>query len=127
VLKLVKFPIPQSERKEFALKYGETLIALLKKYLRHRLPPEWSYEIYYKPSENQSFGEEKLIIKILTMTSEGEYSNTIELPFMIYIPNKVYVNIPSFSELEDTLLRFIQNSVLESVRPIKPKEVLSKS
>lgn len=61
------------------------------------------------------------------MTSEGEYSNTIELPFMIYIPNKVYVNIPSFSELEDTLLRFIQNSVLESVRPIKPKEVLSKS
>ncbi|RLG92143.1 MAG: hypothetical protein DRO36_02410 [Candidatus Hecatellales archaeon] len=126
MLKLVKFPIPQNERKEFALKYSETLIALLKKYLRHRLPQEWSYEIAYKPSQNQNSGEEKLTIKIATTTSEGEYSNVLELPFMVYIPNKVYVNIPSFSELEDILLKFIQTSVLESVRPIKPKEVLSK-
>lgn len=117
-LRMPKFPIPLRERKEFALKYGETLVTLLKKYLQRRLPHEWMFEIYYNPYESEHDREE-IDLKISTKTSEGMYSNTLKLPFMIYIPSSIYVFIPNFSQLEEEVLRFIQNSVIDSVRPLK--------
>jgi len=112
-----KFPVPQRERKDFSLKYGETLSALLRKYLLHRLPPEWEFEVSYNP-ETQEVDEEKLTIRLSTLTSEGRYAASLNLPFTIYVPGKIYVTIPNFSELEEKLLEFIQNSIFESVRPL---------
>ncbi|WP_309493215.1 hypothetical protein [Candidatus Hecatella orcuttiae] len=113
-----KFPIPLRERKEFALKYGETLVTLLKKYLQRRLPQEWTFEIEYNPDQSPRDREE-ISLKIYTKTSEGLYSNTLRLPFMVYIPSNIYVFIPNFNQLEEEILRFIHNSVIDSVRPLK--------
>ena len=109
-----KFPIPYRERQDFAEKYSEPLLALLQKYLQRRLPPEWSYEIK-RDLEHGNGDMESLTLRVSTKTQE-EYSNRMKIPFLIYEPNKIYVDIPSFSEIEREILDFIKKTSYDLVR-----------
>jgi len=115
VINLSKFPIPYRERQDFSEKYSETLVVLLEKYLQRRLPPEWGYEIK-RDLEESNGNMDALTLRLYTRNSKEAYSNSTKIPFLIYEPNKIYVAIPSFSDIEREIFGFIKTSTFDYIK-----------